>query len=154
MNTFDENMELSWDSEISHEDEFILLPEGEYDFTVTKFDRSKHNGSAKIKPCLKAVVTLSVDTDKGPVEIVENFLITKSLEWKLCQFFTCLGMRKHGEPYQMNWNGIFGKKGRAKIVVNKWKNDQGEERQNNRVEKFLEPSETQSNNSGWKAGSF
>ena len=39
--------ELSWDDAIENDGpEFVLLPEGEYDFVVERFDRERHNGSA------------------------------------------------------------------------------------------------------------
>ena len=42
--------ELDWDDEIERESDFVLLPEGDYDFTVTGFERARHEGSEKLPP--------------------------------------------------------------------------------------------------------
>ena len=58
--------ELDWDDEIENEGGgWVLLPEGEYDFIVEKFERGRHEGSAKIPPCNKAVLTLGMDCADG-----------------------------------------------------------------------------------------
>lgn len=148
--------EMGWDDVISEESSFTLLPEGDYDFKVTKFDRARFNGSDKIRPCPKAILTLSVSGKEGTTVITENLLLTKTLEWKLSQFFISIGMKKHGEELKMNWSQVVGATGRCHVVVNKWKNDKGEEKQNNRVDKYLEPeaAETSASASSWKAGRF
>ena len=72
--------ELGWDDEISKESEFTLLPEGDYNFTVVKFNRGRHNGSAKLPACNKAELELSVDDGKGNTGTVYHnlFLHTKT----------------------------------------------------------------------------
>lgn len=61
MNT--ENMILDWNDSIENDgQEFIVLPEGDYNFTVTDFERGRFPGSAKIPACNKASLTLRVDT--------------------------------------------------------------------------------------------
>lgn len=57
--------ELGWDDEITKDDDFALLPEGDYNFTVVKFNRGRHNGSAKLPACNKAEIELKVDDGKG-----------------------------------------------------------------------------------------
>ena len=43
------NYTYDWDSEINNESsEFVLLPEGDYDFTVEKFERGTFDGSDKL----------------------------------------------------------------------------------------------------------
>lgn len=62
MEFVDYERELDWDDEIEKDGpEFTMLPEGDYDFTVTGFDRERHPGSAKLPPCNKAVVHIRVD---------------------------------------------------------------------------------------------
>ena len=49
MNTTDRA--LSWDDEFTNEQqEFVLLPEGEYAFEVTGMERARFEGSAKLPP--------------------------------------------------------------------------------------------------------
>ncbi len=132
--------ELGWDDEISKESEFTLLPEGDYNFTVVKFNRGRHNGSAKLPACNKAELELSVDDGKGNTGTVYHnlFLHTKT-EGMLSAFFVSIGQKKHGEPLKMNWNAVPGAKGRCKIFIDKWTNDRGEEFQSNKIKKFYEP---------------
>ena len=46
----DNFMEYGWEDEIVNEGgDFVLLPEGDYDFTVAKYERARHEGSAKLQ---------------------------------------------------------------------------------------------------------
>jgi hypothetical protein len=51
--------EYSWDDQIEKDSEFILLPEGDYDFEVMSFERGRHAGSDKLPPCNKAILAIS-----------------------------------------------------------------------------------------------
>ena len=59
------NTAMDWDSTIENDSTFTLLPEGVYPFTVTGFERARHNGSAKLDPCPKAVLTIEIDGGVG-----------------------------------------------------------------------------------------
>ena len=132
--------ELGWDDEISKESEFTLLPEGDYNFTVVKFNRGRHNGSVKLPACNKAELELSVDDGKGNTGTVyHNLFLHTNTEGMLSAFFVSIGQKKHGEPLKMNWNAVPGAKGRCKIFIDKWTNDRGEEFQSNKIKKFYEP---------------
>ena len=59
MNTTDRA--LSWDDEFTNEQqEFVLLPEGDYAFEVTGMERARFEGSAKLPPCSMAKLTLKI----------------------------------------------------------------------------------------------
>ena len=132
---------FDWNDTIRNDSSFILLPAGTYPFTVISFERGDHSGSEKMPPCKKAVLTLEIDGGAlGTTEIRENLFLHSRQEWKLCQFFTAIGQRKRGEALRMDWNAVPGARGYAAIVVNKYKKD-GEDRQNNRVDRYLDPSE-------------
>lgn len=129
--------EFGWDDEIVNEESFTLLPAGDYEFEVVKYDRARHEGSAKVPPCNKAIVTFRLcDPVSGQTaELTENFLLCSTLEWKLSQFFLSVGLKKHGEPLRMNWAAAAGRRGFCKVIVNKYMKD-GVERENNRIDKF------------------
>ena len=93
-----EEREFGWDDEIENDNEFQILPDGDYNFTVTGFERGRHQGSAKLPPCNKAIITLNVADGKGNQGTIKHnlFLHTKT-EGMLCAFFTAIGQRKHGE---------------------------------------------------------
>ncbi len=135
---------MTWDDEIQNDGEgFRVLPEGEYDFTVTDFTRGRFEGSDNMKACPKAELTIKIHDPDGDVTVNENLFLNKKVEWKLCQFFIAIGHRKHGEPLRPNWNAVKGAKGRCKVGIKKWtgKKD-GKEYKGNEITAFLEPPET------------
>ncbi len=133
--------ELNWNDSIENDSSFILLKEGEYDFTVTKFERGRHNGSDKLPPCNKAILTLEINAPEGKVELKHNLFLHTKCEGMLCSFFTAIGLRKKGERLVMDWNKVMGARGRAKISIRNWKSQTGIDMQSNEVKKFLEPSD-------------
>lgn len=138
---------MTWDDEIQNDGEgFRILPEGEYDFTVTDFTRGRFEGSDNMKACPKAELTIKIHDPDGDVTVNENLFLNKKVEWKLCQFFIAIGHRKHGEPLRPNWNAVKGAKGRCKVGIKKWtgKKD-GKEYKGNEITAFLEPSESPMN---------
>ena len=50
-----EGHELGWDDTIQEESEFIILPAGDYDFTVKSYERGRFNGSEKMSACMEAL---------------------------------------------------------------------------------------------------
>ena len=130
---------LEWDSTIEDDGTgFVLLDEGDYDFVVSGFERGQHPGSAKIPACLKAIVTLSIETPKGVAEIKENMILYKTMEWKISAFFRSIGMKKHGERLVMNWDKILGAAGRAHIVQREYIGNDGNTKKVNNVGYFLD----------------
>lgn len=136
---------MSWDDIIENDNEFTVLPEGDYDFTIVDLERKRFEGSEKMSACPKAEVSIKIydrnNQSVGSTTVKENLMLNRKMEWKLCQFFTAIGLRKHGEPLKMNWNNVKGRTGRCKVIINKYTNDKGEEKENNRIDKFYEPVE-------------
>lgn len=126
---------LNWDSQIQNDSQFTLLPEGPYPFTVKTFERAYHNGSDKIPACPKAVVTLEVDGGSlGTVELRENLFLHSRSEWKLCEFFTAIGQRQHGEQHQPNWQALPGARGMCELGQRTYNGNQY-----NQVVRYLPP---------------
>lgn len=132
--------ELGWDDEISRESDFTIIPEGDYDFTVTGFERGRHDGSEKLPPCNMAIVTLAVTLPDGSTANLRHRLFLHSrCEGLLSAFFTGIGLKRKGEPLRMNWNAVPGAHGRCKITVRSWKGKNGEDMQSNDIKKFYDP---------------
>ena len=153
-----EGRELGWDDPIEKESEFTLLPPGEYDFTVTRFERARHipKPGAKLPACNKANLTLTVNTPGGPVNIFHTLFMHSSMEGALTAFFTGIGQRKKGERLQPRWHEVVGAEGRAEIEINQYQSG-GQDRENNRVKKFIEPAAAQTpapNNQTFVQGQF
>lgn len=151
--------EIGWGDQIAADGgEFLLLDEGDYDFTVTAFERGRFPGSAKIPACNKAVLTLTVQTPKGEANTKYDLILWSSLEWKISEFFRSIGQKKSGEAFVPRWNEVVGSKGRAHFKPRKYLKN-GEERQVNDISKFYDAPQTQQNyasapQAGWQQGKF
>lgn len=137
---------LGWDDAIEKDSpDFIILPEGDYDFEVTEFERGRHPGSDKLPACNKAIVHIKIEGAEG-ISIIKHQLFLHSItEGMLCAFFTGIGQRKKGEKVTMNWNTVVGSRGRAKVGTKQW-----DEKTYNEIKKFYEPEESK----GFEAGRF
>lgn len=129
--------ELGWDDEIEKDSgDFLLLPEGDYDFVVESFERGRHNGSEKLPACNKAMLKLRIDTPDGTALINHNLFLHTKTEGMISAFFTSIGQKKKGEKIKMNWNAVIGAKGRCKVDIREWIGTDGEKRQSNEIKRF------------------
>lgn len=156
----DNQKTFRWDDEISNESSFVLFPAGNYKFTVEGFEREYFGGSAKIPPCNRANLTLTVEDELGRTTTINDglFLIEK-MEWKLCAFFLSLGLRKHGEKVKMAWDKIIGRSGMCRIYVDEYEKN-GKKYQNNKIDAYLDPAEYPmpaapgTPSTAWKGGAY
>jgi len=134
--------EFGWDDEIQNDSTpFEVLPEGDYRFRVEKFERGRHSGSEKIPPCNKAILTLSVNDGAHSGTIQTNLFLFSRFEWKLCQLFTAIGQRRHGEAIRMNWSLVPGAIGTCHVGTRKWMGNDGKEHEGNEITEFYDPEE-------------
>lgn len=144
----DFNRALDWDDEIEKENEFVLLPEGVYDFEVVKFERGNHNGSDKLPACKKAILTIKISDDKGKeTTIIHNLFLHTKTEGMLSAFFLAIGEKKHGEKVRMNWQNVTGAKGKCKVIVDTYNGNQY-----NKIKSFVTPDKKPASDS--KYGGF
>ena len=130
---------FDWDDAIENDgQEFILLNEGDYAFTVTAVERGWFDGSQKMSACNKAILTLEVKTSDGTARITTQLLLHKSMEWKLSSFFRSIGQKQHGEKLVMNWNKVPGSRGLAHFKPRTYIGNDGEERKTNDCARFLD----------------
>jgi hypothetical protein len=130
--------ELGWDDEIEKDGgEFIILPAGEYGFTVTKFERGRFAGSTKMPACNQAKLELTVHSEQGDVVVFHNMLLHTKTEGFLSNFFAGIGQKKKGEKLRMNWNTVVGSSGRCKLAIHEWTGNDGQKKQNNEVKTFI-----------------
>ncbi len=110
--------ELGWEDEIQKDNSFIEFPEGDYDFVIDHFDRSRSKGSDKIPPSNMAVVFFRIKNKHGEeILIRENFILHTRLEWKLSELFRSVGLKKEGEALRMNWPALVGKTGKCHVTL-------------------------------------
>lgn len=137
--------ELNWDDNIEKDsDEFVVLPEGDYEFIVESYERARHPGSEKLPACNKAIVKLRIDSQYGTAFINHNLFLHTNTEGMLSAFFTAIGQKKKGEALRMNWNSVSGSTGRVHVKPKEYNG-----RQYNDIKKFYPKEEKQ-----FKAGEF
>lgn len=128
---------FDWDDEIENESSYTIVPEGVYDFEVTKFERGSHNGSDKLPPCKKAILTIRITNGKDSTTITHNLFLHSKCESMLSAFFLAIGEKKHGEKVRMNWSNVTGAKGKCKVYIDTYKGEQY-----NKIKSFLAPEKT------------
>jgi len=143
--------EFGWDDVIENDSpDFVVLPDGDYDFEVVEFERGRHSGSEKLPPCNKATVHIRIEGAEGVTIIRHNLFLHSKTEGMLCAFFTAIGQRKKGEKVTMNWNAVIGSRGRCKIGARTYTKDNGETSGPfNEIKKFYEPEESSGAQSGF-----
>lgn len=150
METSNAEREFQWDDTITKDAaDFVLLPEGDYNFTVESFERGRHAGSDKLPACNKAILTIRIDAPEGTARITHNLFLHSKTEGLLSAFFSGIGQKKKGEPLKMNWTQVPGSTGKCKVGIHSYMKD-GEERKNNEIKRFYPKEE----GPAFKAGEF
>lgn len=111
----EDNKNLEWDAPITADGskEFERPPMGDYKFEVCGLEKTTSKTGSNM-----AVVELKLlDGDQAGFRMKDNLVLISSMEWKLAQFFECLGMKKKGEPLKkMPWNDVLGQQGMLKLT--------------------------------------
>lgn len=148
--------EYGWDDEIQKDNEFVIIPEGDYPFMVESFTRERFNGSDKMPACPKAVLKLKITTKDGQSVIIQHSLLLHSrCEWSLSEFFAGIGHKKKGEKLRMNWSIVPGSTGTCKVGKKIYNGNEY-----NEIKKFYpkDPSyhqqSAQNSGNGYTAGKF
>lgn len=129
--------EFDWNDEIEKDGgDFILLKPGDYDFTITNFERGRYDGGDKLPPCNMAIVHCQIETPEGSTTIQNRLFLHSKTEGILSAFFSSIGLKKKGEKLKMDWNKVIGSKGRCKVDLRNWTNDSGEVKQSNDIKRF------------------
>lgn len=140
-----EGFAFGWDDEFTNEQqEFVLLPEGEYPFEVTQMERARYEGGAKLPPCSMAKLTLRIyGGAKGDTTVTHRLYLHTKTQGLLGAFFESIGQCKRGETFRPRWNEVVGAKGICKLGVREYTKQSGphagETGQSNEVQRFLPP---------------
>lgn len=118
----DNNMSFGWDDEVE-ESEYEVMPDGDYAFTVTQFERAWYEAKpdSKIASCHQANIELTINwkNDKGmdrTSKLTHKLKLSRSLQFMIYQFFESIGLRKKGDgSTKMPWDSIIGKTGICQI---------------------------------------
>lgn len=113
-----EGKELGWEDTIKEDAQnFEPVPEGEYNVTVEKFERSRSKGEGKLPACNMAIVYFIIHGRDRDITVKENYVLHSSLEWKLSELFRGVGLKKEGEELRMNWGALPGLTAKAKVGI-------------------------------------
>ena len=129
---------IDFDGEVQNDGEsFTTLPEGdEVEFTVQEIEKGRNKAGDKPQVTLKLAVQ-SVN-GHGRTNVKDYITMTRRSEWKLCEFFTALGLRTHGEKLALRWD-IVGMSGRATVTVDSFTGKMGDTLTSNKIKHYLEP---------------
>lgn len=134
-----ENNVMSWDDEIENDSgEYLLMPEGDYNFKVTNFERGEFPGSAKMAASPKAILEMEVDCNGKKAFCKDDLILNKVMEWKMAAFFRSIGQKEHGKAFKPNWSKVLGAEGRAHFKPTTYK-----DKDYNSVDKYLDYKESE-----------
>ncbi|UDQ99256.1 hypothetical protein AAEX28_04030 [Lentisphaerota bacterium WC36G] len=126
--------------------DFVLLPPGDYQYTITNFEKARHTpkGPGKIdRPCPKVILHLRIKSAEGKdVNVKSNLFIHPACAFGIGAFFRSIGHIQKGEdlnPGSVDWNRVIGSTGTCKIKHREYNNNKY-----NEVDRFLEPSDNSS----------
>ncbi len=132
--------ELDWNDTIENEGhEYVLLPEGDYPFTIVSLEKARHTPGpqGKLPPCNKAVLTVRVTAPDGmTADVRHNLFLHTSQEWKLCEFFAAIGARRKGEPLRMNWTVVPASTGQCHLKKRSFTRRDGTLGESNEISRF------------------
>ena len=139
MSEYANNMEreFSWEDVIANDSEFELLPEGDYNIRVQKGERGRYPGGDKRPPCNMALLSIEVFTGQRRATLDHRLYLHSRCEGLLCEFFTAIGQRKHGEALVPRWNDLVGATGTCKVGVHEWDGRSGKMKSND-IRRFYE----------------
>ena len=133
-NAMDENREIGWGEEIvGEEQQFVLLPEGDYDFIVdgVNYNRKKMDDGTTVG---FSEIICRVKTLDGDVIVKSNIKLVQKMMWKITEFFVCLGMGQVGQKFKTDWPATRGRTGKLKITHREYN-----KKTYHQVDKFLPP---------------
>ena len=132
-----DNSVMDWNDVIEDDgQEYVLLPEGDYNFIVTNFERGRFPGSAKFLLQIKQQNQFKFFWNGCCLdEIWLDF--SKALTWKLSAFFRSI-FQKKVVKITMDWNKVLGAKGRAHIKQKVYTNQSGEEKNINDLDYLID----------------
>lgn len=110
------DQELGWDDEVENTSSFVDIEDGEYEFIVDHFERSKVSGDGKYAGQNMAVIYCNILATGDP-QLKTSIIMNTKFQWKISKFFISIGQMKNenGAKLKPNWNMVGGSRGRCKI---------------------------------------
>ncbi len=147
---------FGWDAKLDPaeaERKYPILPEGLAMFAVTKLERKRQEfgkfGVQNVAVVTAMVTTFVEEFDREKyaesAEVTIQLALVKQLQWKLLQFFTAIGQRKHGDKgiFAPDWSTVDQAVGRCKVAHRTFRKKDGSDAIANEIAEFLEPDDAQ-----------
>ncbi len=97
--SYSEYDEIDLNGSIEKESQFVDIPVGDYDGIIDHYElgvcewaNENFNGKRML------AIYINLDVNGHEVQISDNIVLVKALEWKLSQLFLATGQKKKGEP--------------------------------------------------------
>lgn len=144
----DIGQEIGWEDEVENTSSFVDIKDGEYEFIVDHFERSKVGGDSKYSGQNMAVIYCNILT-QGEPQLKTNIIMNTKFQWKISQFFISIGQMKNEEGAKLkpNWSTVGGSRGHCRIEHKPNYNDKT--KTHPEIAEFLPPAE---NGKKWGSG--
>lgn len=159
--------ELDWDEMIANDSgpSYTLLPDGDYPCTITKVERARYDGSAKVPPCRMARLTVAVHGgSRGENQVTYQLFLLQRFAWKIAEVFVSCGLASpEDEHVRMQWDKLQGANAFCRITQREYVKRSGphagETGTANEIVKFLRPAPPapapeRSEQMSWQKGAF
>jgi len=113
---------------------FTCLPDGDYWFRVMKVEQ----GTASTDGAPMAQIEMLVKSVSGDAWVTDRIKMVETMIWKLQQFFSCVGLRQHGQPFRMNWSAVPGTFGYARLKTTTISQGRFAGQKRNEIERYLD----------------
>ena len=133
------NTQLGWDDALPDipQEEFTVLPPGEYTFTVMNMERKEMN-TQKLGNVRVAEVQLRFSDGQQEGSGKANLMLHPKTLWKVREFFKAIGENvEDGKPFVPRWNAVVGATGKCLVKNGSFIGRNGEKYETNEVDKFL-----------------
>lgn len=141
MNDFDE---ISMDMPFDYEEQFRVIPEGEYEFCVTSLERREVEANERQPAHRKVEFTMEI-YDRGDRigKITDNIPMIGKFKWKYVQFGRSIGQIAPDQTkgILIDFRKVVGSRGKCKITVRKYTKRDGTTGESNQAEYLLPPAE-------------
>lgn len=112
--------------------------DGDHNFIITNIESGIFPGSEKMEKCATVTVSMSVRDGVCRVPAKIRLFISRSNTWRLAAFFRCIGLKKRGEAFEMDWSRVVGQRGRACFATREYTDKHGETRTVSDISKFYD----------------
>ena len=139
-----DNTVISAEALSDYDSNYVLLPAGDYDFTVVNLKESRHQDrGGKVGNCkqINPVFRVTNPETGQPVDI-ENYNLymwnSKGCISMIAQYFDSIGLHKKGAQLVFDWRKErhIGQTGRFAIRHESYKNKDGQDRTSAKISKF------------------